>query len=180
MSDLERYSVLFAPTFWEWGPIQAQFERLTAPLPDALITNINIIPFVGDQCVLTLTTDDRWEIIGGTREPDEPIIDTLRRELIEEAGADYINFTPMGAWKCHSLAVKPYRPHMPHPDFYRLVGYGDVRLTGQPTSPAGAEQIASVHVVPVAEAIRRYRSIGRDDLADLVRFAHDLRQSHSG
>ena len=84
---------------------------------------------------------------GGTLEPDEPYLETLRRELLEEAGARLLTFTPLGAWHCQSVEPQPYRPHLPHPEFYRLVGWGQVELVGVPTSPAGAEQVAAVELV---------------------------------
>ena len=47
----------------------------------------------------------------------------------------FITFKPFGAWHYFSTAPKPYRPHLPHPEFYRLVGYGAVEIIGTPTNP---------------------------------------------
>lgn len=177
---MQKYAVdypnLFAPVFWEWGPIHAQFEQLDAPPPEHLISNVNVVPYVGDQWVIIRLESGAWEIAGGTCEPDEHYLDTARRELLEEAGAKLLNSQPLGAWKCASEAPKPYRPHLPHPNFYRFVGCGEVELVAKPLNPADAEQVASVELVSLDEAVRRYRSIGREEFAELYLLAAAVRK----
>jgi 8-oxo-dGTP diphosphatase len=176
MSSHQRhYHSLFLPVFWEWGPIRAQFQQLDAPPPEHLIGNVNVIPYIGDQWVMIRLESGAWEITGGTLEPDEHYLDAARRELLEEAGAKLLNFQPLGAWNCASEAPKPYRPHLPHPNFYRFVGYGEVELVGKPLNPSDAEQVASVELVSTEEAVHRYRSIGRHEFADLYLLAATAR-----
>ncbi len=148
--------------------------------PDELIANVNIVPFCGDRVVVLTETNGRPSIPGGTREPGEAWLDTLRRELIEEAGAAFVNFQLMGAWRWTTTAPAPYRPHLPHPTAYRLVGYGDVEITGVPTNPDDGEQIASVDLVSVPEAMRRFLAADRADIADLYRLAERLREKNPG
>jgi 8-oxo-dGTP pyrophosphatase MutT (NUDIX family) len=148
---------------------------LEAMPPLKEIANVNVVPFVGENCLIMRTEDALWEMPGGTLEPGESHVDTLQRELMEEAGAHLVNFEMIGAWKCHSAAAEPYRAHLPHPDFYRLAGYGDVELVGQPQNPEGAEQIATVEIVPVEAAARRFREIGRPELAELYELAAAVR-----
>jgi 8-oxo-dGTP diphosphatase len=157
--------------------MRAQFENLDMP-PPHLISNVNVVPYVGDQWLVIRLENGNWEIPGGTLEPDESYLDAARRELLEEAGARLLTFQIFGAWKCISEAPKPYRPHLPHPEFYRLVGYGEVELVGLPLNPSDAEQVASVELVTLDEAARRYRSVGRDDLAELYLLAAAMRGSH--
>jgi 8-oxo-dGTP diphosphatase len=157
--------------------MRAQFENLDM-LPPHLISNVNVVPYVGDQWLVIRLENGNWEIPGGTLEPDESYLDAARRELLEEAGARLLTFQIFGAWKCISEAPKPYRPHLPHPEFYRLVGYGEVELVGLPLNPSDAEQVASVELVTLDEAARRYRSVGRDDLAELYLLAAAMRGSH--
>jgi 8-oxo-dGTP diphosphatase len=157
--------------------MRAQFERLDMP-PPHLISNVNVVPYVGDQWLVIRLENGNWEIPGGTLEPDESYLDAVRRELLEEAGAQLLTFQIFGAWKCISEAPKPYRSHLPHPEFYRLVGYGEVELVGLPLNPSDAEQVASVELVAIDEAARRYRSVGRDDLAELYLLAAAMRAAH--
>jgi 8-oxo-dGTP pyrophosphatase MutT (NUDIX family) len=176
MIDTIHYPDLFAPP--NWGiPVVARFELLREAPPQNLISNVNVVPFVGDKCVIIHVASGYWEIPGGTLEPDEPHLDGVRRELLEEVGAKLLSFRPIGAWNCQSQTVQPYRPHLPHPHFYRLVGYGDVELVGAPLNPADGEQVTQVDVVTVEEAANRFHSIGRGDLADLYRLAAYLRSN---
>jgi 8-oxo-dGTP pyrophosphatase MutT (NUDIX family) len=159
-----------------WGTVSARFERITQPPPDALISNVNVVPFVGARVLLIQLEDGSCEIPGGTLEAGERYLDAARRELLEEAGARLLDYTPFGAWRCHSSSPQPFKPHLPHPDFFRLVGYGSVELIGQPTNPADGEQVVAVEIVTVDEAAARFVASGRPDLADLYWLAARVRE----
>ena len=143
--------------------------------PASSIGNVNVIPFIGNDAVILRVADGRPEIPGGTLEPGEDFLAALRRELLEEAGSRLQSFTLLGAWRCHSTAGKPYRPHLPHPDFYRVVGYGQIEIVGRPTNPGGGEQFTEVAVVPVSEAAAAFRRWQRPDIAALY-----LQADHTG
>ncbi|CAM3949002.1 hypothetical protein L1N85_00500 [Paenibacillus alkaliterrae] len=68
-----------------------------------------------------------------------------------------------------------YRPHIPHPDFVRLVGYGEVKLVGEPLNPPDGEQVIAVEMVDIDEAVRKFEEIGRSDIAELYKMAHRIR-----
>src|SRR5215218_4121004 len=106
-----------------YGPVEAVFVPGNELPPHHLVGNVNIVPFVGDDVVVLRVAGGRPEIPGGTLEPGEDSMAALHRELREEAGADLRSWTLIGAYRCHSVAPEPYRPHLPHPDFYRVVGY---------------------------------------------------------
>lgn len=140
MSDLEeKYPHLFCEVLWEWGPIRAEFKQLASEPPHNLIANINLVPRVGDKWMILQHKHGAWDIPGGTLEPGEIYMEALQRELLEEAGAELRSFQILGAWYCISMAEKPYRVHMPFPEFYRLVGYGQVELKAiRPTPLMGS------------------------------------------
>ena len=166
MSDLHaQFPNLFNMTYRD--PVEMQFELWQRPPQDDLISNVNLVPYIGDKWLIIQVDHIFWEVPGGTREPNEPHSETLKRELLEEAGVRLKSVTALGAWHCHSTAAQPYRPHLPHPDFYRYVSYGEVEIVGQPLNPSDAEQVTLVELVTLEEAIRRYKSIGRDDFAEL-------------
>lgn len=167
MIDDLRY--LFEDT--KYGTVTAQFARQSSWPDDALISNINVVPFIDDRVVYIRLQDGHCEVPGGTREAGEDPLDTARRELREEAGAQLLNFRLIGAWHCSSTSATPYRPHLPHPVFYRLAGYSDVVLIGPPTNPADGEQVAAVEVVTVEQAAQAFIAAARPDLADLYRLA---------
>jgi len=178
MSSLEdEYPHLFCEVLWEWGPIHAKFKKLDTEPSHHLIANVNLVPRVGDGWVILRHENGDWDIPGGTLEPGETYMDALRRELLEEVGATLRSFQILGAWHCVSLAERPYRPHMPFPEFYRLVGYGQVDIIASPTNPPDGEQIAAVECTSLKQAIANFNSCHRDDLAELYQYASELEAS---
>jgi 8-oxo-dGTP pyrophosphatase MutT (NUDIX family) len=169
----EKYPHLFCEVLWEWGPIRARFKKLETEPAHNLIAHINLVPRVGAKWLLLRHENGAWDIPGGTLEPGETYIEALQRELLEEAGAELRSFKILGAWHCNSLAKKTYRPHLPFPEFYRLVAYGQVELNSTPTNPPDGEQIAAVECVSLERAITNFKSCQRFDLAELYQFASE-------
>jgi hypothetical protein len=54
---------------------------------------------------------------------------------------------------------------LPYPEFYRFVGYGEVEIVGGPQNPPDGERVVAAECVSIEEANRRFREIGRSDLA---------------
>ena len=169
----EKYPHLFCEVFWEWGPIRARFRQLDKEPPSTLIAIINLVPRVGNSWKVLRHKNENWDLPGGTLEPGETYIETLQRELLEEAGAELRSFNILGAWHCISLAEKPYRPHMPFPEFYRLVSYGQVELVAAPANPPDGEQIAAVECVSLEQTLARFHRCQRFDLAELYHFTSE-------
>jgi ADP-ribose pyrophosphatase YjhB (NUDIX family) len=167
-----RYPHLFQKTLWPWGPTQAKFEFLKEPPPARLIANVNIAPRVGRQWVMLRLEDGTWDIPGGTIEPGEDYISAIRRGLVKEAGALLISLKIFGAWKCTCRAAKPYRPHLPYPNYYRMVGVGEVNIIQLPSNPPGGEQVASVELASLDAIMSRFASIERPDLGELYQLAN--------
>ena len=162
---------LFQKVTWPSSSVTAQFKLLNDDPPHHLVGNVNIVPWTRHGWLLLKFDDGSWEIPGGTIEPGENYIDTITRELIEEAGARLQTFHLFGAWHCFSMASKPYRPHLPFPEFYRIVGVGEVEVVQAPGNPADGERISLVDCVPLATAVKRFISIKRYDLAELYLLA---------
>ena len=166
---------LFGRTSWQ--TVTCEFGYLNEIPPLNLISNVNLVPFKEDRWLMLRLQTGEWEIPGGTLEPGESYSDAISRELIEEAGARLVTFELLGAWHCFSSAPKPYRPHLPHPEFYRLVGYGSVEIISSPENPEGGEQVASVEFVSIEEAVQRFRNINRFELSELYQLAARVRET---
>jgi 8-oxo-dGTP diphosphatase len=170
-----KFPHLFQEVIWPWGPTRARFELMKRAPVKELISNINLVPCVGDQWIVLRLQDGSWEIPGGTLEPGENDLDTLSRELMEEAGARLVSFHLIGAWHCHSLADQPYRPHLPFPEHYRVVGWGEIEIVQPPKVPPEGEEVSLVARLPIDVAVTRFTALERHDLAELYQLAALLR-----
>jgi len=168
------YPALFARH--RWGNIDlVGFHVRPAWPPLERVQSVNVVPFVGAECLLILDDRGSFQLPGGTREEGESLEETGRRELMEEVGVTFAACHPFGWFDCHSHDPQPWRPFLAHPDFTRALAWADVERIGQPTNPEDAEQIAEVRAVSVEEAARALRRGGRAELADIYRLAAFVR-----
>lgn len=164
---------LFREVTWPWGPTRARFELFLEGVPsEALIANVNLVPRCGDGWLILRLAGGSWEVPGGTLEPGESYPEALERELLEEAGAELKTFHLFGGWHCYSQGETPYRPHLPFPEYYRVVAVGEVELVGAPGNPLNGELVKDVACISLQEVLRRFKDQGRDDLAELYALAH--------
>ena len=84
-SEASLYPDLFAPA--NWGFATATFRRGDRAPTDDVVANVNLVPYTPAGWVVLVLRDWRTEVAGGTREPGESVMEALRRELLEEAGA---------------------------------------------------------------------------------------------
>lgn len=128
---VERFPELFAPAFWEWGDLDVRFT--TEQPPDELVSNVHVVGRTEDG-VVVCANDLGWRFLpGGTREPDEPVHETARRELLEEAGARITGpLTWIGAHRADHRRPEPFRPHLPHPVSYWINVVADVVIEAAP------------------------------------------------
>ena len=127
----DEYPYLMTEHTWSWGPVATVFEQKSPP--KELVSNIAIAPF-DDSGWLIVRQKVGWGMVGGTLEPGETYIETLSRELLEEAGCLLIDYEIFGSLRMRSLAPNPYRAHLPFPLSYRLLAMGKVRRVGEPKS----------------------------------------------
>lgn len=174
----DEYPYLMTEHTWSWGPVATVFEQKSPP--KELVSNIAIAPF-DDSGWLIVRQKVGWGMVGGTLEPGETYIETLRRELLEEAGCLLIDYEIFGSLRMRSLAPNPYRAHLPFPLSYRLLAMGKVRRVGEPTNPKGGEQILEVSTYPLDEACRKLQKRPEDGplLAEIYRLAAAFRRQRS-
>jgi len=161
---------------WSGGSIDWTFELGDGwDLDD--VSNVLLVPFVGDR-VVVLRLPDQHAPVGGTLEPGEHWCVTAARELMEEAGArllptgdDRPALHPIGFMRCLGHGSGPYRTHLPHPIFMRVVAWCDVEIVGAPTIPEGGEQVDEVLVLDLDEAAQLLHSVS----AALYRLAAEMR-----
>jgi 8-oxo-dGTP pyrophosphatase MutT (NUDIX family) len=168
------YPALAQPVRWRNTALTGC--HLVTGAPDTtLLQSVNLVPFVGDRVIVIALESGHIMLPGGTREAGETLLETITREMEEETGYRLRTCHPFAALECVSYDATPWRPHLPHPAFERLVCFGDVLPDGFPTNPADAEQIARVELLPVPEAVAFLRDAGRPELADVYRLAADIR-----
>lgn len=175
MNEFSRaYPALSQPVIW--GDVTLRYTPGAPAAVPGNLAKVLIVPFVGDQIVVVRMKDGHTELPGGTLEADEHYLDAAQRELMEEAGARMMgDFHPFGLFHCRTSALTPYLPHMPHPDYTRIVGWSDVEIVAAPTMPPDGEVIVAVETHPLREIIALFAREGRPDFGELCRLAAAMR-----
>ncbi|TCM45841.1 NUDIX domain-containing protein [Kribbella sp. VKM Ac-2568] len=170
---VEQFPELFAPAFWEWGELDVRFT--TEQPPDELVSNVHVVGRT-EGGVVVCANDLGWRFLpGGTREPDELIHETARRELLEEAGARITGpLTWIGAHRADHRRPEPYRPHLPHPVSCWINVVADVVIEDAPTNPPDGEQVTEVLVLPPDAAIAYLDEHPDGVMGNVVRLAQAM------
>lgn len=148
-------------------------------MPDeSLIANSALIPFVGRQVVIARNRALGWSWMSETLEEGESYLDALRRGCREELGAEVSGYEVFGSLRSHLYRDEPHLPHLPHPVSHRVIGFGDVQITGppEPASDLDVDQIDEVRVCELEEALGLLDD-GDRRMHDLYLMAHRLRSA---
>jgi len=107
----------------QWGELTFQAAGyLTASAPPLeYVTSVRAVVTYEDNA-LVITSPDREHILpGGRREPGEALLETLRREALEETGWSLRSLRLLGFKHFHHLTPKPDNHPYPYPDFLLAV-----------------------------------------------------------
>ncbi len=176
LHDFKRdYPALNQPLI-DWGEIKARFTLGTTLPPLETIAKVTVVPFFGEKIIIARMENGKAEIPGGTIEKDEPIHIAADRELMEEAGARLTGDLHIyGHFHCRTSAAEPYRPHMPHPAYTRIIAWAEAEIVGPPTMPPDGEIITAVETLSIADTIAAFEAENRHDLAELCKLAVAMR-----
>jgi 8-oxo-dGTP diphosphatase len=174
-----RYPALVKPVRWRNTALTGC--RLLIGAPDTTrLQSVNMVPFVDDRVIVIALASGEIMLPGGTRESGESLLETITREMREETGYAIRSCHPFAVLECISYDGRPWRDHLAHPEFERLVCLGEVNAGSLPTNPEDAEQIARVEVMDAPDAVALMQEANRPELADLYRLAADIRATDHG
>lgn len=143
----------------------------TVELPNGHRTDLEILHHPGGAAVVAVDTEGRvcllhqyrhavggpiWELPAGRLEPEEPPIETARRELAEEAGVAAASLVPLGV-SVSSPGVFTEKIHL-----FLATGLHAVADARE------AAEVFEVHWVPLDEAVRRALAGDIDDSKTVI------------
>ena len=149
----------------QWGELAFEVSGYLverAP-PLRYVTSVRAIVTQGESA-LVITSPDREHILpGGRREPGESLIETLRRESLEETGWSLRSLRLLGFKHFHHLTPKPDNHPYPYPDFLQVVYtgtadtyYPDQRIMDDYELDARFLPLAAVRALPLSPIQRMF------------------------
>lgn len=156
MTPLETFLARHAPqteevVVWPGSTLRLRGYLCDTLPPPELITSARAVVLRG-AAVLTLRNPHETHILpGGRREPGETLEQTVRREVLEEAGWALGALRLLGARYFAHLTPRPPGHTYPYPHFFQAV-YCAVALEHLPRTRLTDDYEAEARLVPIAEA----------------------------
>lgn len=139
-----------------WGagtlPLHVTTYLCTELPPLPLVTSVRSLVFRDETVLVLRDQDTAYHIVpGGRREPNEALLDTLRREVLEETG--WTIGAPHLLGVAHFQHLSPRPPDYPysHPDFVQLV-YMSLAVTYVPAAQLADPYELGCAFRPIVEA----------------------------
>ncbi len=106
-----------------WGELPVRIQGYVSEVvpPVEWVTSVRCIVLRGDEVLVMRNRDGRHIWPGGRREGEETPEETIRRELMEEAGCRVGAPVYVGFLYLRHLAPKPADYPYLHPDFFQLI-----------------------------------------------------------
>lgn len=138
--------------------------RLRSYLSDDLppldyITSARTMIFRGDDIMVLANEDGEHIMPGGRREPGEALLDTLRREVLEETGLEIEGIQRLGFSHFFHLSPKPDPYPYPYPDFFAVMHLADAG-SHVPGARLENDYEREARFVPALDMLAQVRSNG--------------------
>ena len=117
---------------WEEGNIELRIRSYVCDKAPPLdyVTSVRCVLLLGKSVLVIQSTDGTFHVLpGGRREGNGTIEETLRREVLEEAGWTINQTQMLGFMHFQHMSPKPAEYKYPYPDFFQLV------FNSQPEKP---------------------------------------------
>ncbi len=144
-------------------PLQIVAYLGQGAVPLAYVTSVRSLVFRADTLLVMRNHDSTHIVPGGRREKGEHLEDTVRREVLEEAGWTIHSPAVLGFMHFHHLAPKPEGYVFPYPDFLQVVymaqaeAYSpDTKLPDDYEIEATYLPLAAVHSLPLTVSEQVY------------------------
>jgi 8-oxo-dGTP pyrophosphatase MutT (NUDIX family) len=148
-----RVPVAVADELWGISPLRFSWYLTPDQPPAALVTSVRAIVLRDDMVLVLREPDGRPYIVpGGHCEAGESHEETVRREVLEEAGWALGPLAPLGCYNLHNLGPEPPRNRYPYPDSFHTI-YAAEATDYCPQAKVFDQWVASSEFVPLTEAL---------------------------
>jgi len=150
---VDRTPVAVADELWGISPLRLSWYLTTDAPPPALVTSTRAIVLRDDAVLVLREPDGRPYIVpGGHCEAGESHEETVRREVLEEAGWALGPLAPLGCYHLRNLGPEPPGNRYPYPDSFHTI-YTAAAAEHHPEAVIFDQWVASSAFVPLAEAL---------------------------